>query len=119
LRSSDLWILFKTALGRSVAHFHPFDKPDGQARLKPLIRDTQPYPKKIAHRGVVEPSLLAKIEYRPKSAEAKVRHPFFKGIRETNELGLGAFLDLGFVLYFVRRDLMRWQKRIRSLVGMG
>ena len=54
-----------------------------QARLKPLIRKTQPYTKKIAHRGVwVEPSLLAEIEYRAKSAEGKVRHPFFKGIRE-------------------------------------
>jgi ATP-dependent DNA ligase len=31
---------------------------------------------------LVEPSLLAEIEYRAKSAEGKVRHPFFKGIRE-------------------------------------
>jgi bifunctional non-homologous end joining protein LigD len=65
---------------------HGFDKvsvKDLQARLKPLIRKTQPYAKKIAHRGVwVEPSLLAEIEYRAKSAEGKVRHPFFKGIRE-------------------------------------
>jgi bifunctional non-homologous end joining protein LigD len=54
-----------------------------QARLKPLIRSTQPYAKKIAHRGIwVEPELLAEIEYRAKSAEGKVRHPFFKGIRE-------------------------------------
>jgi bifunctional non-homologous end joining protein LigD len=63
-----------------------FDKTSAaelQARLKPLIRKTQPYAKKIAHRGVwVEPSLLAEIEYRAKSAEGKVRHPFFKGIRE-------------------------------------
>jgi bifunctional non-homologous end joining protein LigD len=56
---------------------------DLQARLKPLIRDTQPHSKRIAHRGIwVEPSLLAEIEYRAKSAEGKVRHPFFKGIRE-------------------------------------
>ena len=65
---------------------HGFDKvstKDLQARLKPLIRKTQPYTKKIAHRGVwVEPSLLAEIEYRAKSAAGKVRHPFFKGIRE-------------------------------------
>jgi ATP-dependent DNA ligase len=34
-------------------------------------------------RGIwVEPSLLAEIEYRAKSADGKVRHPFFKGIRE-------------------------------------
>jgi bifunctional non-homologous end joining protein LigD len=65
---------------------HGFDTAsakDLQARLKPLIRETQPYAKKIAHRGIwVEPSLLAEIEYRAKSAEGKVRHPFFKGIRE-------------------------------------
>jgi bifunctional non-homologous end joining protein LigD len=54
-----------------------------QTQLKPLIRRTQPYAKKIAHRGIwVEPSLLAEIEYRAKSAEGNVRHPFFKGIRE-------------------------------------
>ena len=65
---------------------HAFDTAsakDLRARLKPLIRETQPYAKKIAHRGIwVEPSLLAEIEYRAKSAEGKVRHPFFKGIRE-------------------------------------
>jgi bifunctional non-homologous end joining protein LigD len=65
---------------------HGFDKvsvKDLQARLKPLIRKTQPYSRKIAHRGIwVEPSLLAEIEYRAKSAEGKVRHPFFKGIRK-------------------------------------
>jgi bifunctional non-homologous end joining protein LigD len=49
-----------------------------QARLKPLVRKTQPYAKKIAHRGIwVEPSLLAEIEYRAKSADGKLRHPFF------------------------------------------
>jgi bifunctional non-homologous end joining protein LigD len=65
---------------------HGFDSAsakDLQARLKPLIRETQSYAKKIAHRGIwVQPSLLAEIEYRAKSAEGKVRHPFFKGIRE-------------------------------------
>jgi hypothetical protein len=43
--------------------YHGFDKAslkDLQARLKPLIRETLPYAKKIAHRGIwVEPSLLA------------------------------------------------------------
>jgi bifunctional non-homologous end joining protein LigD len=54
-----------------------------QSKLKPLIRKTQPYSKRIAHRGIwVEPELLAEIEYRAKSAEGKVRHPFFKGLRE-------------------------------------
>jgi bifunctional non-homologous end joining protein LigD len=65
---------------------HGFDKSsaaDLQKRLKPLIRKTQPYAKRIAHKGVwVEPKLLAEIEYRAKSAEGKVRHPFFKGLRE-------------------------------------
>jgi hypothetical protein len=30
----------------------------------------------------IEPSLLAEIEYRAKSAEGKVRHPFFKDLGE-------------------------------------
>lgn len=64
---------------------HGFDKnsaADLQARLKPLIRRTQPYAKKVAHRAIgVEPDLL-EVEYRAKSAEGKLRHPFFKGIRE-------------------------------------
>jgi bifunctional non-homologous end joining protein LigD len=65
---------------------HGFDNDiatDLQARLKPLIRQAQPYTKKIAHRATwVEPTLLAEVEYRAKSAEGKVRHPVFKGIRE-------------------------------------
>jgi bifunctional non-homologous end joining protein LigD len=51
--------------------------------LEPLIRKTQPYTKRIAYKGIwVEPEFLAEIEYRAKSAEGKVRHPVFKGIRE-------------------------------------
>jgi bifunctional non-homologous end joining protein LigD len=65
---------------------HGFDKitaADLQKRLRPLIRKTQPYSKRIAHKGIwVEPKLLAEIEYRAKSAAGKVRHPFFKGLRE-------------------------------------
>jgi bifunctional non-homologous end joining protein LigD len=65
---------------------HGFDKQsvaDLRRRLTPLIRKTQPYSKRIAHKGIwVEPRLMAEIEYRAKSAEGKVRHPFFKGIRE-------------------------------------
>jgi DNA polymerase LigD, ligase domain len=65
---------------------HGFDKQSAAdlcKRLTPLIRKTQPYSKRIAHKGIwVEPELLAEIEYRAKSAEGKVRHPFFKGIRE-------------------------------------
>ena len=38
---------------------------------------------RIAHKGIwVEPELLTEVEDRAKSAEAKVRHPFFKGLRE-------------------------------------
>lgn len=52
---------------------HGFDRASAkeiQARLKLLIRKSQPYAKKIRHRGVwVEPSLLAEIEYRAKSAQ--------------------------------------------------
>ena len=65
---------------------HGFDKAsiaDLRARLTPLIRKTQPYSKRIAHKGIWgEPELLAEIEYRAKSAEGKVRHPFFRGLRE-------------------------------------
>jgi bifunctional non-homologous end joining protein LigD len=63
--------------------FTPASEKELRTRLQPLIRKTQPYAKKIAHRGIwVEPQLLAEIEYRAKSAEGKVRHPFFKGLRE-------------------------------------
>jgi ATP-dependent DNA ligase len=69
---------------------HGFDAAsakDLQARLKPLIRKTQPYAKKIAHRGIwVEPSLLAEIEYRGKSAEGKVRHSLMKLTHRFKEL---------------------------------
>ncbi|MCK1441548.1 non-homologous end-joining DNA ligase [Bradyrhizobium sp. 48] len=65
---------------------HGFDKTSAaelHKKLQPLVRKTQPYAKRIAHRGIwVEPKLLAEIEYRAKSAEGKVRHPFFKGLRE-------------------------------------
>jgi bifunctional non-homologous end joining protein LigD len=65
---------------------HGFDKvsaADLRKRLTPLIRKTQPYAKKVAHNGIwVEPELLAEIEYRAKSAEGKLRHPLFKGLRD-------------------------------------
>jgi bifunctional non-homologous end joining protein LigD len=65
---------------------HGFDKvsaADLRKRLEPLVRKTQAFSKRIAHRGIwVEPKLLAEIEYRAKSATGKVRHPFFKGLRE-------------------------------------
>jgi ATP-dependent DNA ligase len=65
---------------------HGFDKvsaADLRKRLEPLVRKSQPYSKRIAHKGIwVEPKLLAEIEYRAKSAAGKVRHPFFRGLRE-------------------------------------
>jgi bifunctional non-homologous end joining protein LigD len=65
---------------------HGFDKTSAtelRKRLTPLIRKTQPYAKRIAHKGIwVKPELMAEIEYRAKSAEGKMRHPFFKGLRE-------------------------------------
>lgn len=65
---------------------HGFDRSSAEElrrRLTPLIRRTQPYARRIAHRGIwVEPELKAEIEYRTKSGEGKVRHPFFKGLRE-------------------------------------
>ena len=65
---------------------HGFDKKSSaelRRRLTPLIRKTQPYTRRIAHKGIwVEPELSAEIEYRAKSAEGKVRHPFYRGLRE-------------------------------------
>jgi bifunctional non-homologous end joining protein LigD len=65
---------------------HGFDKTSAaelRKRLTPLIRKTQPYAKRIAHKGIwVEPELLAEIEYRAKSAEGRIRHPVYKGLRE-------------------------------------
>ncbi|MET4722852.1 ATP-dependent DNA ligase [Bradyrhizobium japonicum] len=56
---------------------HGFDKAsaaDLQKLLKPLIGETQPYAKRVGHKGIwVEPKLLAEIEYRAISAEGKVR----------------------------------------------
>jgi bifunctional non-homologous end joining protein LigD len=62
-------------------HFSSGRRPE--ERLTPLVRKTQAFAKRIAHKGIwVEPKLLAEIEYRAKSAEGKVRHPFFRGLRE-------------------------------------
>ena len=65
---------------------HRFDKTSAaevRARLQPLVRKTQPYAKRIAHKRIwVEPKLVAEIGYRAKSAERKVRQPFFKGLRD-------------------------------------
>ena len=65
---------------------HGFDKASAvelRRRLEPLVRKTQAFAKRVAQKGIwVEPKLKAEIEYRAKSAEGKVRHPFFKGLRE-------------------------------------
>lgn len=65
---------------------HGFDKQsvvDLRKRLAPLVRKAQPYAKRIVHKGIwVEPVLLAEIEYRAKPADGKVRHPFYRGLRD-------------------------------------
>jgi bifunctional non-homologous end joining protein LigD len=66
---------------------HGFDKVSAaelRKRLAPLVRKTQAFVKRVAHKGIwVEPKLFAEIEYRAKSAEGKVRHPFFLGCGRT------------------------------------
>jgi bifunctional non-homologous end joining protein LigD len=65
---------------------HGFDKTttaELRRRLTPLIRKTQPYSRRIVHKAIwVEPKVMAEVEYRAKSVEGKVRHPFFKGLRD-------------------------------------
>jgi bifunctional non-homologous end joining protein LigD len=57
---------------------------DVRKRLTPLVQRTQAFSQKIKKPQAVwvKPSLLAEVEYRAKSAEGKLRHPSFKGIRE-------------------------------------
>jgi bifunctional non-homologous end joining protein LigD len=57
---------------------------DVRERLTPLVQRTQAYSQKIKKPKAVwvQPSLLAEVEYRAKSAQGKLRHPSFKGIRE-------------------------------------
>ncbi|MBW7965338.1 non-homologous end-joining DNA ligase [Bradyrhizobium sp. BR 10261] len=56
---------------------------DLQRRLSKLVRKSQPFAKRIPNSGIwVEPRLNAEIEYRAKSANGHLRHPFFKGLRE-------------------------------------
>jgi bifunctional non-homologous end joining protein LigD len=60
-----------------------FDKKSSAELRKRLTpRSAKPYTKRIARSIWVEPELNAEIEYRAKSAEGKVRHPFYKGLRE-------------------------------------
>ena len=57
---------------------------DVRERLTPLVQRTQAYSQKIKKPKAVwvQPSLLAEVEYRAKSAQGKLRHPSFKGLRE-------------------------------------
>jgi bifunctional non-homologous end joining protein LigD len=57
---------------------------DVRKRLTPLVQKAQAFSQKIKKPQAVwvKPSLLAEVEYRAKSAEGKLRHPSFKGIRE-------------------------------------
>jgi hypothetical protein len=52
-----------------------------QNRLKPLIRKSQPYKKRIADKGIwVEPTVLAEIEYRAKVCGREVAASILQGI---------------------------------------
>ncbi|WNV10075.1 non-homologous end-joining DNA ligase [Tardiphaga sp. 709] len=57
---------------------------DVRKRLAPLVQKAQAYSQKIKKPNAVwvKPSLLAEVEYRAKSADGKLRHPVFKGVRE-------------------------------------
>jgi hypothetical protein len=69
----DIDMLFET-------HQLPVSAADLRKRLEPLVRKTQAFKKRIAHKGIwVEPKLLAEIEYRAKSAE---------GIRQLQRAGI-------------------------------
>ena len=77
----------------------------------PICADPQdqPHTKRIAHKGIwVEPELSAEIEYRAKSAEGKMRHPFFiKVYARISPLGTGADFRRWFFVRHARR-LTHW-----------
>ena len=85
---------------------------DLRKRLTPLIRKTQPYTKRIAHKGIwVEPELLAEIEYRAKSAEGKVRHPSSKACGRTCDEVVRSLRELPlFEPALVRRSRLRLRR---------
>lgn len=56
--------------------------PFQRKKAEPIGVKTQAFAKRIAHKGILVEPKLAEIEYRAKSAEGKVRHPFFRGLRE-------------------------------------
>jgi bifunctional non-homologous end joining protein LigD len=58
-----------------------FDKAS-RKRLTPLIRKNTPNALRTRASGWSRSCSLAETKYRAKSAEGKVRHPFFKGLRE-------------------------------------
>jgi ATP-dependent DNA ligase len=64
-------------------------------RLEPLVRKTQPYAKRVAHKGIwVAPKLLAEIEYRAKSAEGKVGTRFSRAYGKTCSGETNDFLEI-------------------------
>jgi bifunctional non-homologous end joining protein LigD len=60
------------------------DEKDVRTRLGPLVQKAQAFSRKIKKPNAVwvKPHLLAEVEYRAKSAEGKLRHPSFKGLRD-------------------------------------
>ena len=88
-----------------------FDKKSSaelRKRLTPLIRKTNPTPSG-SRKGIwVEPELSAEIEYRAKSAQGKMRHPFFiKVYARISPLGTGADFRRWFFVRHARR-LTHW-----------
>ncbi len=65
---------------------HGFERTDTRAlraKLDRLKRVKHPFSERIPNRGTwAEPKLLAEIEYRARSANGRLRHPVFKGLRE-------------------------------------
>ena len=94
---------------------HGFDKAsaaDLQKRLKPPIRKTQPYAKRVGHKGIwVEPKLLAEIEYRAISAEGKVRHPLLQGLARGSVIGRRLAARPGRRCIFPARKCLDLQRR--------
>jgi bifunctional non-homologous end joining protein LigD len=54
------------------------------ARLEPLRRDTSPFADEVKERAVtwVEPQLVAQIGFSEWTADGRLRHPRFLGLRE-------------------------------------
>jgi hypothetical protein len=68
--------------GQGRPRFDKVSAADLRKRLEPFVRKTQAFKKRVARKGIWVGPKLPEIEYRAKSAERKVWHPFFRGLRE-------------------------------------